>query len=218
MVLKYTKGVAMTHVKKRGLALACLGLALVLFISACISVAPRSTQSVQLVYPTVLITQYVTQIVATPTITPPPPPTPAVNQTPSTVNVGWDPFTVQIYYPVVGCVASRLHVGDVAYVANGSVDLLQSKDLDYSPAFRELAPGEMVDIIKGAWCSNGSLIWKVATSENEEGFAAEGNGEIYWLLPMPPGTESVVVKVDKNDIFNTLNVWLRNRFHRDPRD
>jgi hypothetical protein len=131
----------MTHTKKRGLALAMFGLSLVLFIQACLSVAPRSTQSVQVVYPTVLITQYVTQIVATPTITPLAPPTSAANQTPSMVEVGWDPFTVQIYYPIVGCVASRIHEGDIAYVANGSIDLYQSKDIGYSPAYRKLAPG-----------------------------------------------------------------------------
>jgi hypothetical protein len=207
----------MTRIKKKGLALAVLGISLVLFIPACLSVAPRSTQSVQVVYPTVLITQYITQVVATPTITPPPPPTLAANQTPSVVNVGWDPFTVEIYYPVIGCVASRIHEGDIAFVANGSVDLLQSKDIGYSPVYRTLEPGEMVDITKGPWCSNGSLIWKVATAEGEVGFVPEGNGETYWLLPMPPGTESVVGK-SPTDLINTLNRTLIKRFHRDPKE
>jgi len=208
----------MARINKKGLALALIGLSFVLFVPACLSFAPRSTQAVQVVYPTIVITQYITQVVATPTITPPPPPTSAPNQTPSVVNVGWDPFTVQIYYPIVGCVASRLHEGDVAFVANEGVDLLQSKDIGFSPIFRTLVPGEMVDVKKGPWCSNGSLIWKVTTAEDEDGFAAEGNGEIYWLLPMPPGTESVVQKAEPNDLFNSLNRWLLKRFKHDPKE
>jgi hypothetical protein len=208
----------MARIKKKGLALALIGLSFVLFIPACLSFAPRTTQAVQVVYPTIVITQYITQVVATPTITPPPPPTSASNQTPSVVNVGWDPFTVQIYYPIAGCVASRLHVGDVAFVAYEGVDLLQSKDIGFSPIFRTLVSGEMVDVNKGPWCSSGSLIWKVTTAEKEDGFAAEGNGEIYWLLPMPPGTESVVEKENPNDLLNSLNRWLLKRFKRNPRD
>jgi hypothetical protein len=208
----------MTRIKKKGLALALIGLSFVLFVPACLSLAPRSTQAVQVVYPTIVITQYITQVVATPTITPPPPPTSISNQTPSVVNVGWDPFTVQIYYPIVGCVASRLHEGDVAFVANEGVDLLQSKDIGFSPIYRTLVTGEMVDITKGPWCSSGTLIWKVTTAEGEDGFAAEGDGEIYWLLPMPPGTESVVEKIDPNTLLNSLNRWLLKRFQRNPRE
>ena len=207
----------MTRIKKKGLALAVIGLSLFLFVPACLSIAPQATQAVQVVYPTVVITQYITQVVATPTITPTPLPTSASIQTPSVVNVGWDPFTVEIYYPIPGCVASRLHEGDVAFVANNGVDLLQSKDIGYSPVTRVLAAGEMVDITKGPWCSGGNLIWKIATAENEEGFAAEGNGENYYLLPMPPGTDSVVVE-DPNSVWNGLSRWLMRRFKRDPRE
>jgi len=207
----------MARIKKKGLVLAAIGLCLFLFVPACLSVAPQATQAVQMVYPTIVITQYITQVVATPTITPVPPPTTVSKQTPSTVKVGWDPFTVQIYYPVVGCVASRLHVGDVAFVANEGVDLYNTKDTGYSPTYRKLLPGEMVDITKGAWCSNGSLTWKVATADGLEGFVAEGNGETYWLLPMPPGTDSVVQK-SSIDLLNSLNRWLMRRFHRDPHE
>ncbi len=208
----------MARIKIKGLALAVIALSIFLFVSACLTVAPRSTQPAQVVYPTIVITQYVTQVVATPTITPTPLPTSASNQTPAEVKVGWDPYTVEIYYPVVGCVASRLHEGDVAYVANQGVDLLQSKDIGYAPSFRALVPGEMVDVTKGPWCSNGSLMWKVTTTDGLKGFAAEGNGEIYWLLPMPPGTDSVEVKANPNDIFNSLNRWLLKKFRRDPRE
>ena len=171
----------------------------------------QSTPAVQVVYPTVVITQYVTQVVATPTITPIPLSTSVSNQTPSVAIGGWDSFTVAIYYPIAGCVASRLHEGDVAFVANAGVDIIQSKDIGYSPVYRTLAPGELVDITKGPWCSGGSLIWRVGTADGLDGFVPEGNGEIYWMLPMPPGTEKVVVR-DPESIWNGLNKWLQKRF------
>ncbi len=65
----------MARYKIKGLALAVIGLSFFLFVPACLSVAPRSNQPAQVVYPTVVITQYVTQVVATPTITPIPLPT-----------------------------------------------------------------------------------------------------------------------------------------------
>jgi hypothetical protein len=207
----------MARIKMKGLALAVIGLSFFLFVPACLSVVPRATQAVQVVYPTVLITQYVTQVVATPTITPTPLPTSASNPQPAAVNTGWDPFTVEIYYPIVGCVASRLHEGDVAFVANQGVDLYNSKDTGYSPVYRKLAAGEMVDIIKGPWCSAGAVIWKVGTADGLEGFVPEGDGETYWLLPMPPGTEGVVVN-DPNNLWNGLNRWLLRRYRKDPND
>jgi len=199
----------MTHLKKRELALALLSLSLFLFIPACLTVGPRATQPVQVVYPTVVITQYVTQIVATPTITPTPLPTPNVSPTPDFVNISWDPYAVPIYYPVVGCVASRLHEEDVAFVANDGLSLSTSKDILYAPAVRELEPGEMVRIDKGPWCMSGMLIWKVKTADNESGFVPEGNGETYWLLPLAPDTELVVAK--GYNTMDLINYWLKTR-------
>jgi hypothetical protein len=207
----------MARIKIKGLALAVIGLSFFLFVPACLSVTPRSTQPAQVVYPTVVITQYITQVVATPTITPTPLPTTVSKQASSVVNTGWDPFTVQIYYPIVGCVASRLYEGDVAFVANDGVDLYNTKDTGYSPIYRKLNPGEMVDIVKGPWCSSGSIVWKVGTADGLEGFVPEGNGETYWLLPMPPGTEGVVVN-DPNNIWNGLNRWLIRKYKKDPNE
>jgi hypothetical protein len=202
----------MTRIKKKCLALAVIGLSLILFFPACLSVAPRSTQPVQVVYPTVLITQYVTQVVATPAILPKPLPTTDSNQTPSVVDVSWDPFAAVIYYPIAGCVASRLHKGDVAFAATEGLALHASKDIGYSPENRALQPAEMVDITQGPWCNSGSLIWKVKTSDGTDGFAPEGNGELYALLPMPPGTESVV----GHHPINALSLLLFRRCSHDP--
>jgi hypothetical protein len=197
----------MLRIKMQGLTLAVIGLSLSLFVPACLSVAPQSTQAVQVVYPTVLITQYITQVVATPTIMPTSLPTTESQETPSVVNIDWDPFAAPIYYPIVGCVASRLHVGDVAFAASNDIDLHSSKDISFSPVERVLQPAEMVDITKGPWCDAGSLIWKVQTADGKDSFAPEGNGELYVLLPMPPGTKSVV---NGNGI-NTLSLLLFKR-------
>ena len=184
----------MTRIKTKGLALAVIGLSLFLFVPACLSVAPRSTPAVQVVYPTVVITQYVTQVVATPTITPTPLPTSVSNQTPSVVKVGWDPFTVADLLPscrLCRVSPARRRCGFCSQCWRGSFTIQRHR---LFAGYRILAPGEMVDITKGPWCSGGSLIWKSRYCRWVEGFVPEGNGETYWLLPMPPGTENVVVK------------------------
>jgi hypothetical protein len=217
--VRFTKGAEMTRNKMKGLAMAIIGLSLFLFLPACLTIAPRATQAVQVVYPTVVITQYVTQIVATPTITPVPPPTSVSNQKPAVVNTGWDPYTVPIYYPIVGCVASRLHVDDIAFVANEGLELFQTKDILYSPSYRTLSPGEMVTIDKGPWCSDGNLIWKVIDTDGQEGFLPEGNGSLYWLLPMPPGTTIVTKTENENENWlDYLSRLLSKRGRKDPNE
>ena len=209
----------MTRNKMRGLVMAIIGLSLFLFVPACLTIAPRATPAVQVVYPTVVITQYVTQVVATPTITPIPPPTSVSNQTPAVINAGWDPYTVAIYYPIVGCVASRLHEGDVAFVANEGLEMFQTKDILYAPAYRTLSPGELVDIEKGPWCSDGNLIWKVSDADGQEGFLPEGNGSMYWLLPMPPGTEFTTKVENENESWlDYLSRLLSKRGKKDPNE
>lgn len=142
----------------------------------------------QVVYPTVVIVQYVTQVVAT--ITPAPPVTPAPPATAkpavSSGVVGYDPASQDIYYPLMGCqVASRLHVGERAFVANGGgqIGLHYTKDIGDAPIYRKLAAGEELDVIGGPFCERQSLVWKVIASDGQEGFAPEGNGNTYWLMP-----------------------------------
>ncbi|MBN2548019.1 MAG: hypothetical protein JXB15_02590 [Anaerolineales bacterium] len=162
------------------------GLILVLLSSACGGGEAVTTEPAQVVAPVVVVTEVVIQVVATsppPTATPQPTPTPY-----PTAPAAWDPISAPIYYPQVGCVASRLHILDVAFVASVStpVRLYRSKDVFEDPGVRELALGELVTILDGPWCNMDWIIWKVEASDGEKYFVPEGNGEIYWLLPLNP--------------------------------
>jgi len=136
--------------------------------------------------PTVIIVQYVTQVVAT--ITPAPPLPPTTAPTPRVVtSSGFDPYSVKPYYPIDGCpVASRLHVGDVAFVASGtdSLNIHISRNVGFAPDIRRLTPGELLYITKEATCNANGLVWGVvADADFADGFVLEGNGENYWILP-----------------------------------
>lgn len=185
----------MFQTKNKGLwILIVVTTSLSLVISACVGSASQPAQEVQVVYPTVLVTQIVQQIVATPTATSLPAPTEAVRVVAPAASTGWDPFAVPIYYPIRGCFASRLHVGDVAFVANGAgaMGIHQTQDIGYSPIWRHLDPGELMDVIDGPWCDRGALTWKVATADGYIGYVPEGDGNVYWLLPMSPVTDQVL--------------------------
>lgn len=147
-----------------------------------------AAQEVQSSAPTVIIQQLVTQVVATsvPVEATPVPPTVAPVQV---VNTGWDPLSAPIYYPMMGCVASRLYVGDRAFAAYGADrnGLHYSEDIGDAPIFRHMVPGEIMEIIDGPYCERGAVVWKVfALADEQVGFVAEGDGGTYWLLPLPP--------------------------------
>jgi hypothetical protein len=155
--------------------------------------------------PTVVIVQYVTQVVAT--VTPAPPTATPLPPTAVAIRAGFDPFSVPIYYPLMGCpVASRIHVGDRAFVANdrgGTLGLHYSANVGYAPIIRKLSPGEILDVIDGPYCQTLSLVWKViAPSDGRLGFVSEGNGNEYWLLPLGE-------KVDKKLLKPTPDTGMR---------
>jgi hypothetical protein len=181
---------------KKSIAILGFILGIALLVSACVSSVPESEQQPQGSQPKIVITQFITQVVATPTITPTPEPTEVVKEAVPVYSSGWDPFSVPIYYPLRGCVASRLHEGDVAFVANGAgtLGIHYSKDTRESPIFRRLESGEAIDIVKGPWCDSGFVIWKVASADGYIGFVPEGDGSVYWLLPMSPATDPVLSK------------------------
>ena len=135
--------------------------------------------------PTFVMTEVVIEII-TPTPMPPTPEPSATPVTPSPTPT-WDPFSAPIYYPLEDCVASRLHVGDRAMVSllGGPNGIRYSPDLAIDTIIYSAQPGELMDIVGGPWCSNGWLVWLVETANGVRGYTPEGNGETYWLLPVP---------------------------------
>jgi hypothetical protein len=162
-------------------------LSLVLFSAACTGSGETATAAVQTAEPTVWLTTFVTQIVATvPSPTPTLIPTPTI---PPTIPPAWDPWALPIYFPIIDCVASRLHKGDMAFVAGIGQHsrLFATKQIFDDPGRRELQMGETLQIIGGASCSGGWLVWEAyMVADRKRGFVVEGNGDVYWLLPLSP--------------------------------
>ena len=137
---------------------------------------------------TVAITQVVTEVITAtplpPSATPEPSPTPSPTLAPTAT---WDPLSAPIYYPLDDCAASRLSVGDKAFVSyGGEVGIRYGQDLHYDFVAVTANMGDVLDITAGPYCSWGWIIWMVQTSDGFVGFAPEGNGETYWLLPVGP--------------------------------
>lgn len=169
--------------KVRGLLVVMLALHLVL--SAC-GTAPAAapTATAPVIYVTQIITQIIPPTPVPMTATPAPTETP---QPPSPTPT-WDPLSAPIYFPIAGCVASRLHVGDIAMVSlvGGANGIRYGRDLSEDTVIAYVQPGSTVEIVNGPWCSRGWLVWFVRTGDGVEGFTPEGDGNEYWLLPVRP--------------------------------
>jgi len=183
----------MLYRDKKRLAILSAIISTVLLYTAC--TGATSPSEVQVIYPTVYVTQYVTQVVATAPATSVPVSQPKV-VTPAPTEaqlqpVAWDPFSVEIYYPKLGCSASRLHVGDRAFIASsgGLIGLYRYKSLSFEPDLRHPASGTEVEIVDGPFCDEKIIYWKVRTPDKElVGFYPEGDGNTYWLLPLAPSS------------------------------
>ena len=180
------------------LALLLFVMGLPILLSACVGASQQSSPPEQRNYPTLFITPMITQVIATRSA---PTPTPEEEATPTQfMSSSYDPLKAKIYYPIRGCVASRLHIGDSAFVAtnSGQMGIYPSKDINFAPIIRYADAGEAFLITDGPWCQGSTLIWKVRTTDDDdsnagsggsinwviENYAPEGNGELYWLLPL----------------------------------
>jgi hypothetical protein len=162
-------------------------LLLILPLSACIKIVvpapPVTATSLVLV-----ITQIVTEIIPpTPlpaTLTPVPTSTPE----PATPTPTWDPLNAPVYYPLADCVASRLHLGDIAMVSlsGGANGIRFGSDLYQDTVIAYAQPGSQLEIVNGPYCSRGWIIWFVRMADGTVGYTPEGNGDEYWLLPVKP--------------------------------
>lgn len=171
-------------------ALLYAALSLAILLSGCVGSTQQSSQPEQRNYPTLFITPMVTQVIATRSA---PTATPEEESTPTQVlSSSYDPLKVAIYYPIRECVASRLRVGDSAFVAynGGQMGVYPTSDITFAPMLRYAQTGEAFLITDGPWCEENTIIWKVKTIDEEqiemgvENYVPEGNGEMYWLLPL----------------------------------
>lgn len=140
---------------------------------------------------TVIVTEIVTQIVL-PTNTVSTPETSEVTPTLTAtatvqpaVSGGYDPYSQPQWYPIKGCPASRLHVGDRAYVTvgGGPNGIRYGSDVRYDTIIGYAEEGEGMLIIDGPWCYYDWIVWQVTTDGGLTGYTPEGDGDEYWLLP-----------------------------------
>jgi serine/threonine-protein kinase len=104
-------------------------------------------------------------------------PTPTATETPSGK---WQPCS--------GSYASRLHVGDRAYVSYNPPlpNRVRSEPNTTSAILGALDVGEQMEIIEGPACSNNWVWWRVSSlAKSLVGWTAEGDGKDYWLVPLP---------------------------------
>ncbi len=96
-------------------------------------------------------------------------------------------FERQSYYPMKDCAASRLYIGDRAYVSwiGGSNGIRSEPDTHPSDNIIYRAPpGEGMKIIGGTECNYGWILWEVVTDTGQRGWTPESDGKDMWLVPV----------------------------------
>ena len=160
------------------------GLALIVAVTGCFPRRPAATPVVATPV-VIVVTQVVTEMVTptplpvTPTLAPTSPPV-VPTATPT-----FDPYKAPIYYPLANCVASRLHVGDVAQVSwgGGANGIRFGSDLHNDTVIAYAQPGALLEIVNGPYCNSGWIVWFVRMADGTVGYTPEGDGNNYWLLP-----------------------------------
>jgi hypothetical protein len=155
-------------------------------LSACIQVV-APTPEASATPPVIYVTQIVTEIIPPTPLPVTPSPTPTITLEPATATPTWDPWSAPIYYPLKDCVASRLYIGDKAMVSpyGGPNGIRYGSDLYADTIIAYAQPGSTLEIVNGPYCSRGWMVWFVRMLDGTVGYTPEGNGEEYWLLPLP---------------------------------
>jgi hypothetical protein len=90
------------------------------------------------------------------------------------------------WMPCPGIYASRLHVGDQAFVSYNPplANRVRTQPNAASTVLGYIQPGEKIEIIGGPVCSNDWIWWQIRSiSNNLTGWTAEGDKQNYWLVP-----------------------------------
>ena len=109
-----------------------------------------------------------------------------VQQPTATTAVNFTP-TPRVYSPLSECAASRLHVGDSAFInfETGRVGMRSKPVAKIGDTLvRKLEEGEIVHVIDGPVCDLGWVFWKVRTVYSETGWIPEGDGSEFWVVPI----------------------------------
>jgi len=91
------------------------------------------------------------------------------------------------WYPCSGLYASRLQIGDQAYV---SYNPPLANNVRENPSLSarllgKLQPGEEMSIVDGPECNNNMIWWYIqASGKSLRGWTSEGDSENYWLVPI----------------------------------
>ncbi len=123
---------------------------------------------------------------AAPTSTPAPPqpPTPALTPTLGTP-AACDPVAGSGYLPTRFAAGMEGRTADPTVPSN-----VRAQPSRGSNVLFQIPGGERFSVLAGPFCAE-NLVWWQVEYTNRVGYAAEGEGEMYWLEPLPGGREAV---------------------------
>jgi DNA-binding beta-propeller fold protein YncE len=93
--------------------------------------------------------------------------------------------SVTIWQPCADAPASRLKVGDIAYVnkENDAEQRVRKDPTTKAEIIGTIRPGAAMTIIGGPTCADGWVWWNVHNADLT-GWSAEGDKDVYWLMPL----------------------------------
>jgi DNA-binding beta-propeller fold protein YncE len=93
--------------------------------------------------------------------------------------------SVTIWQPCPDAPASRLKIGDIAYVnkENDAEQRVRKDPTREADIIGTIRPGAAMDIIDGPTCADGWVWWNVRNADLT-GWSAEGDKDGYWLMPL----------------------------------
>ena len=94
--------------------------------------------------------------------------------------------SVPTYFPLEGCSASHLHIGDQGYITLGTGynAIRDSPDLHPHNVIGKAEEGEMVNILDGPVCYLDTwVVWKVQSAGGVVGWTPETDGKTFFIIP-----------------------------------
>lgn len=153
------------------LAVGVLGLAALIGLPSLAALRPPGTAS-----PTVVVETQAPNTpisAALPDTSEQPPPTSASTPVP------------ELYAPIAGCAASRIHKGDLVYVSvgGGRNGIRAEADVGADNITDYAEPGEALSVLSEPSCSLGWILWEVVSENGAQGWTPESDGVEFWLEP-----------------------------------